>query len=46
MCNARALLDWTMTIIEPTMEGIDRPTMTQNLVIVWYVTLLFCFNED
>ena len=46
MCNARALWDWTMTIIEPTMEGVDRPTMTHNLVIVWYMTLLFCFNED
>ena len=46
MCNARALLDWTMTIIEPTMEGVDRPTMTHNLVIVSYVTLLFCLNED
>ena len=21
MCNARALLDWTMKIIEPTMQG-------------------------
>ena len=28
MCNAGVLLDWTMTIIEPTMEGFDRPTMT------------------
>ena len=28
------------------VEGVDRPTMTRNLVIVRYVTLLFCSNED
>ena len=36
-----------MTIIEPIMEGVDvRPTMTHNLVIVRYVTLLLCSNGD